>query len=319
MYAALLPPGAIAETLRETFDDPGYAAVIVAVAVAAPPAFAFRAGAMRRIADLGILGHVTMSCASLGEVAEIWKSYADGAGELVRLEWSIFSAPDGVPMWRLGFVPAPLLPRKAANFCVDEMCAAFFAYAREITGADFAEFAVNLPHSRDPSAAYSAYFPGAVRFDQPEASIVGPAAALDLPIHSHDPETFDVLIEHFRMQKGFGAAAGPMRLLLYDHLIRRRGRPTKIDAIAAALKTSVRTLSRKLAAEGTSYGEVLDDFRRTYALALIENGVLQPKQIAHAIGFQHENCLRRAFRRWTGRPIGAWRRDDRSGDVTPES
>ncbi|MFT4055072.1 MAG: AraC family transcriptional regulator, partial [Novosphingobium sp.] len=80
-----------------------------------------------------------------------------------------------------------------------------------------------------------------------------------------------------------------------------------LAACAAALGVSDRTLVRRMAAEGTRFGAVLDDHRRDLAMILARNNDMTAKDIARAVGFDSHQSLRRAFLRWTGLPLGRWR------------
>jgi AraC-like DNA-binding protein len=67
--------------------------------------------------------------------------------------------------------------------------------------------------------------------------------------------------------------------------------------VARRLRVSARTLQRQLAAEGTSYFEVLDALRREAVVALTAQG-LSEKAIAFEVGFGDSRALHRARRRW---------------------
>ena len=186
----------------------------------------------------------------------------------------------------------------------------FFAFAREITGHSFADFAIELAHPAQAGADYARHLPCPATFGHRRTRIRGPAAALDLPQLSRDRETFDHLLRHFQ-QEGSRLerfASRPVSLQLYDHLLRNLGAEPRLDHAARALGTSSRSLVRRLAAEGSSFGEILDAFRHAYAAELLRNTTASTKQIAHALGFASENSLRRAFKGWTGAPVARWRR-----------
>lgn len=68
--------------------------------------------------------------------------------------------------------------------------------------------------------------------------------------------------------------------------------------IAARLRLSERTLQRRLAAENTSYAEVLDQVRAKLALALSEQGVSGKSKLAYELGYADPSCVYRAMRRW---------------------
>jgi AraC-like DNA-binding protein len=68
---------------------------------------------------------------------------------------------------------------------------------------------------------------------------------------------------------------------------------------ARALGVSARTMQRRLHAEGTSFGEVVDALRREMALAYLERRVPIP-EAALLLGYADTTAFHRAFRRWTG-------------------
>lgn len=304
-YHQLLPANVDFSPVAGNMSDLSYAASLSRIVSVAPADFALRAGSSRRLSDLGLLGHLIMSCSRLGETYEIWVQHAQMAGELVQLESRM---EDGA--WLLEFVPLPFLPRHVAAFCCEEMCAVFFAFAREITGLDFTDFTVLLGHGQKPGVDYSRFFPCPVSFDHRRTRIRGPARALDLPQISRDPETFEHLLRHFRGENSqlVRFSNRPVSLKLYDHFLRNLGTVPSLVQAARALGTSTRSLVRCLHAEGTGFGEVLEEFRRAYAVEFLRDTLASPKQIAHALGYVSENSLRRAFRDWTGEPIGQWRR-----------
>ena len=88
------------------------------------------------------------------------------------------------------------------------------------------------------------------------------------------------------------------------------GRTTMPEA-AAQLAMSRRTLQRRLADEGTTWGEVLDDTRRRLALHYLASTNMAPAEIGFLLGYENPNSLFRAFQRWTGSSPEAWRSSQR--------
>jgi AraC-like DNA-binding protein len=77
--------------------------------------------------------------------------------------------------------------------------------------------------------------------------------------------------------------------------------------IAQALALSSRTLSRRLADEGTTYEEVVDQLRRSLALQYLKEPGISLAQITWLLGYEGSTSFNHAFRRWTGRPPSAAR------------
>lgn len=80
-----------------------------------------------------------------------------------------------------------------------------------------------------------------------------------------------------------------------------------VEAIAARLDTSARTLQRRLAEEGTSLRALLRDERRRLALRELETGSLSIEEVGFLAGFENLSAFCRAFRRWTGTTPSAYR------------
>lgn len=75
-------------------------------------------------------------------------------------------------------------------------------------------------------------------------------------------------------------------------------RPIETHAIATLLAMHPRTLQRRLEAEGTTFGAVVDDVRRHAAGRLLATTDLPIGQVAHMVGFAEQSALSRAARRW---------------------
>ena len=70
--------------------------------------------------------------------------------------------------------------------------------------------------------------------------------------------------------------------------------------VARRLGMSPRTLSRKLADEGTSFAEILDQLRAALAKRYLHDKRLPISEIAWLLGYREVSSLTHAFQRWTG-------------------
>ena len=70
--------------------------------------------------------------------------------------------------------------------------------------------------------------------------------------------------------------------------------------VAKHLGMSPRSLSRHLAEEGTSFGDVLDELRHRLAVRYLEDKQVALQQIAWLLGYSEAGAFNHAFRRWTG-------------------
>jgi AraC-like DNA-binding protein len=76
-----------------------------------------------------------------------------------------------------------------------------------------------------------------------------------------------------------------------------RRMPT-MEALASTLGINVRTLRRRLAAEGTDFETLVEEVRRTLAEELLKTTDLSVEEIAERLGYSEPSCFTRAFKRW---------------------
>lgn len=80
-----------------------------------------------------------------------------------------------------------------------------------------------------------------------------------------------------------------------------------VDAVAQQLHYSVRTLCRRLEAEGTTFQAIKDEVRRDVAIQRLTRSDDAIAAIAYDVGFDNPTAFHRAFRHWTGSTPAAYR------------
>lgn len=167
---------------------------------------------------------------------------------------------------------------------------------------------VDFEFSRPPQTADHLYlFPGPVRFGQPGTSLRFAASYLDMPVRQrkNDLKAFLSRAPEDWIFVSFG-----------EQLVRHRVRqciadclPTTptVDTVAQQLHFSVRTLCRRLEAEGTNFQAIKDEVRRDIAIQRLTRTDDALADIAWDVGFDNPTAFHRAFRHWTGSTPTAYR------------
>jgi AraC-like DNA-binding protein len=127
--------------------------------------------------------------------------------------------------------------------------------------------------------------------------------SLAIPLLTGDPKLLKALEPFVAMAaKERKTAAGTLRATVENEVekLLPHGK-AKVQTVAKALALSLRTLSRRLADEGTTYAEVVDDLRRTLALQYLKDPAISLSQIAWLLGCEGSTSFNHAFKRWTGR------------------
>jgi AraC-like DNA-binding protein len=197
----------------------------------------------------------------------------------------------------------------------DFIAASLVIAARRQTGLQELHLArVDFPYPQPASVEHLERFFGTpVGFDAPALSIAFPTESLDVPLLRSDVHVGRLLKAAARellTPSPPSALEAQVRALVVAHLA---DDGASLPGLARRLHTSERTLRRRLQLEGIGFRELLDDVRRQRAFALLGDPALSTDGVAAALGFTTAQAFHRAFRRWTGDTVQAWRAGQRSG------
>jgi AraC-like DNA-binding protein len=81
-----------------------------------------------------------------------------------------------------------------------------------------------------------------------------------------------------------------------------------LASLASELNMSPRTLQNRLEASGMSFRSVVDRVRQSEAESYLRESRLPLIDIALALGFANQTSFQHAFKRWTGKSPGEFRR-----------
>ncbi len=73
-----------------------------------------------------------------------------------------------------------------------------------------------------------------------------------------------------------------------------------VRTIGREMGLSVRTLSRRLVGEGTSFRDTQDQVRHHLAVALLGDANVSIAEVAFFLGYAEPAPFHRSFKRWTG-------------------
>jgi AraC-like DNA-binding protein len=157
-------------------------------------------------------------------------------------------------------------------------------------------------------AEYEALFAGPVRFSAGEQAIEFERELLETPLPKADPALLAELERHgtevLERLPTARSVAQSVRQVLAANL---GDGVSSLDAVAASLRMSGRTLRRRLGDEGTTFQDILDEFRRELALRYLDDPTLSVTEVAFLLAYGDTAAFTKAFRRWTGRTPSAAR------------
>ena len=250
--------------------------------------------------DVGILFYLAAASATVVEALEHLARYAGTANEALHLEITQRQRETVVTLRPISGHDEPR--RQFSEF----IALAVIRALHKATNRDFAPSRMTFAHPRNSGLReIHRILRCPVEFLQPTDSWVLPQQVMELPIISEDHHLLQILETHADVLLSERRTTTGVRDLVEDQLVGTlaSGR-MGVASIAEQLGMSERSLRRRLAEEGTSFGEVLDHLRHRLALRYLRDEHVSLKQVAWLLGYSEVGAFNHAFKRWTGIPPG---------------
>jgi AraC-like DNA-binding protein len=254
--------------------------------------------------DAGILFYVASGAQTLGEALTLFARYFRIVNEAVRLK--LRRKPEGVDV-EVEFIGVPRHSvRQNAEFGI----AIILKALRELAHRNICPTRAAFVHARNSDLReFERFYLCPVEFGRgSDEGVLSDLLefsndALAIPLLTSDPKLLDALQPFCEMAaKERGTTNGTVRAAVENEVEKRlSGGKAKKQTVAKTLALSARTLSRRLADEGTSYEEIVDQLRQTLALQYIKDRSISISQIAWLLGYEGATSFNHAFKRWTGR------------------
>lgn len=157
---------------------------------------------------------------------------------------------------------------------------------------------VSFSHRQQASdSAYREALGCPVRFEQSWCGFELPTHLAERRIENADPHTSRIATQY--LESTYLPKTSPLAARVAE--LARRLLPTgqcSMDVIAAELALHPRTLQRRLAIEGASGRDIIDEQRRSQAMRYFAEPGLPVRQIVVLLGYTEQSALNRSCRRW---------------------
>ena len=245
---------------------------------------------------IGILFYLAGSSPTVSEALEHLVHYSATTNEALALE--IFRHKDEVI----------LTIRQVQEF--DEPHPQFFEllalwFVRTLhtqTNLDFAPLRVTFTHTRDAGQReVHRLLRCPVEFAQAVDSWVLPQRIMNLPIVSGDSYLLQILTAHAEDLLAERHSVTGLQSMVAKQLASLL--PTgesRAAVVARQLGMSSRSLTRRLAEEGTTFGEILEQLRQRLAARYLADNRMSVQQIGWLLGYSEVGAFNHAYKRWTG-------------------
>lgn len=294
--AWLAPHGLTMEALRERDRRIPHAHAMAllyeAVELSGDPAIGIHAARCVDAGDFDVIEYAAANCASVGEALQLAARFIALAHDGLSMELDIvppLAALRVRPLWGL----APADPG------IEFMFGLLLAHGARFLGHPTRPLRVEFQHAAPADISLHESVFREVRFGADTNAMWMNAAALELPHCAPDRSLLQILTNHaddrLRQLSRPPAFAERARAVIAETLLAH----SSAEQVARRLAVSLRTLHRRLAEEGTSHGELVDDVRREQAMLHLAGNRFSISEISFLLGFAHPNGFHKAFKRWT--------------------
>lgn len=196
------------------------------------------------------------------------------------------------------------VPRHFAWQNTEFLIAFIIRALREMAGQDFRPRQVTFTLAHSPERwEFERFFGCPVQFSASADQFGLSSETLALPLTTKDRHLLEALqpiCDEAAKERNTGR--GTLRSLVENEVqkLLPHGKANR-QSVAETLGLSARTLSQRLAEEGTTYDEVVDRLRRSLALQYIKEPSLSLAQISWLLGYQGPASFSHAFVRWVGK------------------
>jgi AraC-like DNA-binding protein len=243
-----------------------------------------------------------MNCKTLGEAFEKTGRYQRIIGNLITARAEL-----GFGKVRLIYFTPPRAPQMSRH-CFDSTFSSSMRLARTLSGLPLDPLEVTFIYPEpELRAEYERIFHCPVRFGQRDNAMTLDASLGSLPVRMANP----ALLAHFeqyaqdfiaQMEKGDSATQAVTRIIL----ARLDDPSLSIEKVAREMAVSVRTLQKRLEAEGVVFSDLLRDIRRRLAEKYLREDY-SVEQITYLLGFSEPSVFRKSFKKWLGVTPGEYR------------
>jgi AraC-like DNA-binding protein len=313
LLAAGLTPDDLADRDGHISLERYLAAVQTALDLSGSEELGFLVGEHTSTLEHGILGYALLSSATLRESLQRYQRYQSLLGPVLKVE---LAREGDCVMFRASPIGGYALSRAQLSYFTQEWLVGWNQWMPLIgeEGVFFTRVALGYS-AGDAIGVYQHHLGCPVESAGGKTVAVFPARFLDCEL-DYANDTIGAICagqcEYLRRNLGVGSG---VIAEIHNFLATSPGRIPSMEEAASALSVSSRTLRRHLDREGTTYQQLVIDFRIAMAQQYLKSTALPANEIAALVGYADTANFYRTFRSAVGMTPASWRQNEAPGSA----
>jgi len=268
------------------------------------PILGLRTGSIYNVFELGVLGYAIMTSPTIGAALQVGARYFSLYSDLVHFDLTV--AGDQASL--------SLTPKSHSFYSRHQLEAIIAGIVNSPLATDNGECfytKVQLPYAAPCNpVTYQQVLGCPAEFEKSQVALLFPTSVLQTRLKTADEDLHKVHLE--MAEKQLQAMAPPTSL--HDEIKRRlwnmlqEGTPLNMAKLTDQMHFSTRNLQLRLQQEGYSYRKITQQIRKELAIQLVSSSKVSLKDIHYLLGYSDASTFYQAFKRWTGKTPGAYRR-----------
>lgn len=268
------------------------------------PHLPYEIGCSVHLSDYGLYGYALLCSTSYRGTVEFATKYHHLAAPTAEIG---FDFAPGHESWKIEPVAAAQVDQEFYAFLVCLQMGIHHSLHQDVLGPEFLPHVIALRFLQDAAYGVPDHAADQIRYGAAHNRFHIASAWMDRQLELGNALTFkqivricDAELSELVMQDG---VAGQVRKVLLENA----AFAANMEAIAAHMGLTSRTLRRHLKQERTTFSEVVDSTRTELALRYLRAAELSTEEIAYVLGFSETASFVRAFKRWTGKTPRSYR------------
>jgi AraC-like DNA-binding protein len=264
----------------------------------------FHIGTQMRISIHGFIGYAIMTAHDITDAIALASRFIQLRLPFLQLHFSTFG-PKATLQLQCDIEVEPLRTEIILGLTIG-----IITMAKALTGCEELHGEIDLDFP-EPAGfeKYRDKMSSSIRFNQPHVLASFDKKYLGLKMVNADPIASQVAINQCESELSALGERRRLAMRVRDILTNAEQHYLNIENVAERLCMSDRTLKRQLAAENTSFSNIVDEVRYRHATSLLSRTDYSLEQIADQLGYSDVANFSRAFKRWSGRSPSNWRKD----------